>query len=341
MDTTLFLLVEGITSGAVYGLVALSLIIVYSVTRVVNIAQGEYVALGALSFASSLAGALSVLSLLVIAGIGAYTVIDLVNNSANKRERLQRLGVQCVWVVSILLVNYASWASGGSYWLSALAALVTVSSLGSIVYRMTVEPISNASPVVLVIVSVGAFMVLNGLAVIIWGAQPLSVAPIADGGAEVFGIFVSYQSFWICTLSLTAMATLYIFSQKTLLGQALQAVAINATGAQLCGIPTKSAGQLSFALSAAFSCLSGLLLAPLVTANYDMGLPIGLKAFVAAALGGIMEYPTALVGVALVGSIESFAAYQVSAFRDVIVFLLIIPILLWRNAVSPPQEHEG
>lgn len=103
------------------------------------------------------------------------------------------------------------------------------------------------------------------------------------------------------------MVALYLFSERTLIGQALQATAINRVGAQLCGVPVQVAGQLSFAIGAAFSALSGLLLAPLVTANYDMGFPIGLKGFVAAALGGIIEYPTALIGVLLVGLTESFS----------------------------------
>ena len=136
------------------------------------------------------------------------------------------------------------------------------------------------------------------------------------------------------------MLGLYAFSERTLVGQALQATAVNRVGAQLCGIPVRVAGQLSFAIGAGFSALSGLLLAPLITANYDMGFPIGLKGFVAAALGGIAEYPTAVIGVLLVGLTESFSAFQVSAFRDVIVYLMVIPILLWRNAVRPPEAHE-
>jgi branched-chain amino acid transport system permease protein len=162
---------------------------------------------------------------------------------------------------------------------------------------------------------------------------------VVDGGVELGPVFVTYQSLWICASSLVAMIALYLFSERTLVGQALQATAVNRTGAQLCGIPVSVAGQLSFAIGAGFSALSGLLLAPLITANYDMGLPIGLKGFVAAALGGIVEYPTALVGVLLVGLMESFSAFQVSAYRDVVVYLMVIPILLWRNVVRPPETH--
>ena len=107
---------------------------------------------------------------------------------------------------------------------------------------------------------------------------------------------------------------------------------MNRLGAQLCGIPVARAGALSFLLAAGSSAVSGMLLAPLITANYEMGFIIGLKGFVGGALGGLVDYPLALVGVMLVGALESFSAYTASSFRDVIVFSLLIPVLLWRNA---------
>ena len=340
LDTLLFLLVDGITNGAVYGLVALSLIVIYTVTRVVNIGQGEYVTLGALSFASALSGSFNVLSAIVAGGLAAFALKDVTDGYLTARARIRLFLARSLWVFVVLATAFAAQLLPGSYWLAVLASLVATASLGTLAYRMTVEPVSGASPIVLLIVSVGVYMVFHGSAVMIWGAEPRSVPPVVDGGLALGPIFITYQSLWICGISLIAMIALYLFSERTLIGQALQATAVNRTGAQLCGIPVRVAGQLSFAIGGGFSALSGLLLAPLVTANYDMGFPIGLKGFVAAALGGIVEYPTALIGVLLVGLTESFSAFQVSAFRDVVVFLMVIPILLWRNAVRPPDANE-
>ena len=339
MDTLLFLLVDGVTNGAVYGLVALSLIVVYTVTRVVNIAQGEYITLGALSFASALAGSFNLLSALVAAGLALFALRDVIDRRLGKAAKLRVLLLRTGWILGVLATGLAASLSPGSYWFSVMASLVATASLGCLVYRLTVEPVPGASPIVLLIVSVGVYLVMHGTAVMIWGAEPRSVPPVVDGGFVLGPIYLTYQSLWICAFALAAMIALYLFSERTLVGQALQATAVNRVGAQLCGIPVRTAGQLSFAIGAGFSALSGLLLAPLVTANYDMGFPIGLKGFVAAALGGIMEYPTALIGVMLVGLTESFSAYQLSAFRDVVVFLMVIPILLWRNAVRPPESH--
>ncbi|MCC8954365.1 branched-chain amino acid ABC transporter permease [Bradyrhizobium sp. Pear77] len=339
-DTLLFLLVDGITNGAVYGLVALSLIVIYTVTRVVNIAQGEYVTLGALSFSSALSGSFNLFSWLVAGGLAAFALLDLADRRLLSSVRIRILLIRSVWIAGVLLTAFAAHKFPGSYWLAVLAALAATVSLGTLTYRLTVEPVSGASPIVLLIVSVGVYMVFHGVAVLIWGAEPQSVPPVVDGGVSLGPVFITYQSLWICGFAVLAMAGLYMFSERTLIGQALQATAVNRVGAQLCGIPVRFAGQLSFAIGAGFSAVSGLLLAPLITANYDMGFPIGLKGFVAAALGGIVEYPTALVGVVLVGLTESFSAFQISAFRDVIVFLMVIPILLWRNAVRPPEAHE-
>jgi branched-chain amino acid transport system permease protein len=333
------LLVDGVTNGAVYALVALSLIIVYTVTRVVNIAQGEYVMLGALSFASTLGGALSPLCLPVVGLLAAFLAVDLLNRNLDRAQKLRLLLTNVVWIAGLVALTWLAYRFSHSYWLAAVTSVAVTASLGPLVHRLSVEPAPDASQVVLLIVSVGVYMVLHGCAAMLWGAEPRSVPPIAAGGLTVGPVFVTYQSLCICLLSLVAMVALYLFSERTLTGQALQAVAINRVGAQLCGIPVRWAGQLSFAVAAGFSAFSGLLLAPLVTANYEMGFLVGLKGFVGATLGGIIEYPTALIGVALVGTIESFAAFYASALRDLIVFLLVIPILLWRNAVKPPQGH--
>lgn len=339
METALFLLVDGVTNGAVYGLVALSLILVYTVTRVVNIAQGEYVTLGALSFSTILGGGFAPIVSLVVAGVVFFLLLDLFRGHTSSREKIGLVLRALATIAVVVAVSGLAWVSPGNYWLAAIAAVVSVSALGTVIYRATVEPVADAPAIILLIITVGVHMIMHGTTVLIWGPEPRSVPPIADGGVLLGSVYVTYQSLFICAVSVAAMVGLYLFSERTLIGQALQASAVNRVGAQLCGIPVRWAGQVSFGLAGAFSALSGLLLAPLVTANYDMGFVMGLKGFVAAALGGIVEYPMAIVGVLFVGVVESTSAYQFSAYREVVVFLLVIPILIWRNAVKPPRDH--
>ena len=88
---------------------------------------------------------------------------------------------------------------------------------------------------------------------------------------------------------------------------------------------------LAFGLAAAIGAVSGVLVAPITTMYYDSGLMIGLKGFVGAILGGMGSYPLAAAGALVVGLLESFASFLSSAYRDALVFALVIPILLWRN----------
>ncbi|MBR1217527.1 branched-chain amino acid ABC transporter permease [Bradyrhizobium sp. U87765 SZCCT0131] len=332
IDTFLFLLVDGLTSGLVYALLALSLVLVFTVTRVVNIAQGEYVMLGALTLADLLQGRVPGTLYLLAGGTVLCLILDADRWRRDWRAALGIAAGGIVGVVAAFAMTRAALALQLPPLGMMAVALVLVAPLGAMVYRFTVHPIPNATTIVFVIISVGVDMVLQGLGLLIWGANPYPVDPVVAGGATFGPVFVPYQSFAILITALLSMGALYLFSEFTLLGKALQASAMNRLGAQFCGIPVNLTGAMAFLLAAGFSALSGMLLAPLITANYEMGFMVGLKGFVGAALGGLIDYPLSLAGVMLVGSLESASAYAASAYRDALVFSLLIPVLLWRNA---------
>ena len=132
----------------------------------------------------------------------------------------------------------------------------------------------------------------------------------------------------------------FVFFERSMIGKALRATAINRVGARLMGIPTAMAGDVSFALAALIGAISGLLIAPLTTVYYDTGFLIGLKGFVAAIVGGLASYPLALAGALLVGLLEAFSSFWASAYKEVLVFTLIIPVLWWRSRNSHHVEEE-
>jgi len=334
METFVFLAVDGLINGAVYAQVALSLVLIYTVTRVVNIAQGEYAMFGALTLASFLEHRIPSTLFIAVLGLAASGLI----NAWRKRHQPSRALLALVWPLGaaalLVAMTVGVVASQAGILVMMLASLLLVAALGPIVYHLTVSPIPNAGTIVLVIVSVGVQMVMQGLGLLFWGAKPYPVPPLATGEIVVGPAFVSYQSLWICAISLSMMAGLYLFFELTILGKALRATAVNRRGAQICGIPVALAGMISFFLAAAFSATSGMLVAPIITANYEMGFPLGLRGFVGSTMGGLGDYLLAIVGVLGVGVLESFAAYSVSSFRDAIVFLLIIPVLIWRNRYS-------
>ena len=100
------------------------------------------------------------------------------------------------------------------------------------------------------------------------------------------------------------------------------------------------AGKLSFLFAALIGAFSGILIAPITTIYYDTGFLIGLKGFVAAIIGGLASYPAAAAGAVLVGLLEAYSSFWASAFKEVIVFTLIIPVLIWRSLTTHQVEEE-
>jgi branched-chain amino acid transport system permease protein len=145
---------------------------------------------------------------------------------------------------------------------------------------------------------------------------------------------ISGQSLVIVGVSFALIVALYLYFERTLSGKALRATAVNRLGARLVGIGATQAGRTAFTLAAAMGALCGVLIAPLTTVYYDSGFLIGLKGFVGAIIGGLGSYPIAATGALLVGLLESYSSFWASALKEVIVFTLIIPVLLWRSLTS-------
>lgn len=340
METVLFLLVDGLVNGAIYAQVALSLVLIYTVTRVVNIAQGEYVMFGALTLASFMERQIPATLYLAVFGLALWGGVEAWQRRRRPARAALVFAIFVLFAVALAGMTFYALRADSGLLISMLASVVLVAALGPAVYQFTVRPIAAGSTIVFVIVSVGIQMTMQGLGLLFWGAGSYPVAPITQGDFLLGPAIVSYQSLWIAGISIVMMASLYAFFEFTILGKALRAAAVNRRGAQICGIPVTLAGGLSFALAAAFSAVSGMLVAPMITANYEMGFNIGLKGFVGSALGGLVDYPLAIGGVLVVGALESYSAYSLSAYRDAIVFMLIIPILIWRNSRHEMAGYE-
>ena len=141
-------------------------------------------------------------------------------------------------------------------------------------------------------------------------------------------------------VSLGLIVGLYLFFERTLYGKALRATAVNRMGARLMGISPTLAGKSTFLLAALIGTLSGILIAPITTLYFDSGFVISLKGFVGAIIGGLVSYPVAALGALAVGLIEAFSMFWASIYKEIIVFTLIIPFLLWRSFTSRHVEEE-
>ena len=342
---------DGIASGAIYALLALALVLVFSVTRVILIPQGEFVAFGALTMAALQAHVFpQTVTLLVALGVLVF-LIDACGCLGVLRRHPERRSA----AVRLLLTGFARdvflpallWIAVRSLAVHALPmpvqvvlTLAVVVPTGPLIYRLAFQPLAEASVLVLLIVAVGVHFALTGLGLVMFGAEGSRTTAFTDARFDLGGLSVAGQSIVIIGVAAILIVALYLYFERTLSGKALRATAINRLGAQLVGIGTIGAGRLAFTLAAAIGTVCGILIAPLTTIYYDSGFLIGLKGFVGAIIGGLASYPVAAAGAITVGLLEAYASFWASAFKEVIVFTLIIPILLWRSLHASHTDED-
>jgi len=342
VQIALMLAQDGLTNGAIYALLALALVLVFAVTRVIFIPQGEFVAYGALTLAMLQGGSMPATAWL-LAGMGALVaLIDAA--AALRRGQTQKLAGVLGWNVGYPLGLVALLTLLPAKDLPLVAqvvlALAVVVPMGPLLYRLVFQPIASAPILILLIVSVAVHVAMVGLGLLFFGAEGQRTPAFSDANFEIGPLMVSGQTIWVVMASVVLILALYQFFERTLYGKALRATAINRNGARLMGISPALAGKLTFFVAALIGALSGVLIAPITTIYYDTGFLIGLKGFVAAIIGGLASYPLAAVGAVLVGLLESFSSFWASAFKEVIVFTLIIPVLLWRSLTTRHVEEE-
>ena len=329
-------------NGAIYALLGLALVLVFVVTRVIFIPQGEFVAFGALTLAFMVNGRMpGTVLMLPIIGM----LVFLVECIACQRNRnwsgiVKTAAWTLVLPIGLYLLAPYIVSDKTSLWLNVVFSLALVTPLGPMLYRLVYQPVAEASVLVLLIISVAVHFALLGLGLVFFGAEGWRTPPFMEGEVQMGPVTWSAQTFFVLGTCVALIVALWVFFGKTLYGRALRATAVNRRGARLVGISTNMSGSLTFTLAAAIGALSGMLIAPVTTVYYDTGFLIGLKGFVAAIFGGLVSYPIAAIGAMFVGILEAFSSFWASAYKEVIVFTLIIPVLLWRSFGSHHVDDE-
>ncbi|RUM88752.1 MAG: branched-chain amino acid ABC transporter permease [Thermodesulfatator sp.] len=282
------LLFSGLVNGAIYALIALGFMIIYSATGVINFAQGEFVMVGAMLTAW-------------LAGRG--------------------------WPLLLVLP----------------LALAGATLTGILTERFTIRPAREASPLTLIIITIGVSILLKGVAMLLWGKEPLPASPFWAGPPlSFFKAALPRQGLLVLGTSALVFVVVAAFFRYTLWGKAMRACAYNRFGARILGINLSGLTCLAFGISAALSGLAGTVIAPLVFASYDMGTMLGLKGFSAAVFGGLGSAGGALLGGFILGILEALAAgYLSSAYKDAIAFILLLVVLFLRpEGLLSPEKME-
>ena len=341
-EVALILGIDGLANGAVYLLAGLGLVLIFSVTRVVFVPFGDVAAFAALSLAAVETGRLPATIGLVatLAALAlAVEIRSLVVRGESRRIPRAVLG----WGVLPALPCLAAWAIAGRGAPAAVQVVVAVALVVPIiplVARVALQPIADASVLVLLIASLALHYLLSGLGLLFFGPEGSRTAPLAGGAISLGGFSVSGQVLLMVGASLVLSGLFFLAFERTVAGKALRATAVNRTGARLVGIRPARTALLAYVAASLLAGLIGILVAPVTTMYYDSGFLIGLKAFVAAIIGGLVSYPLTAVGALAVGIVESFASFWSGALKDVIVFSLLIPVLLLRSFFSAHAEED-
>ncbi|HEX7273648.1 MAG TPA: branched-chain amino acid ABC transporter permease [Casimicrobiaceae bacterium] len=342
LSIAVLLVQDGVTNGAIYALLALALVLVFAVTRVIFIPAGELVTYGTLTLAALQLGRPPG-TIGLLAGVALVAAVMEVGAAwrDNAWPRLpRRLLLYLVAPLAVAVVVYLAAPLQLALPWQIVLAVAIVTALGPLLYRVAYQPLAEASVLVLLIVSVAVHFVMVGLGLWFFGAEGSRTPAFTDASFQVGEVSVSGQSLLVLLFSLVSIGALYLFFGRTLYGKALRATALNRVGARLVGVSPGLAGSLTFTLAALLCAFSGILIGPLTTVYYDSGFIVSLKGFVGAIIGGLASYPLAAAGSLLVGLLESFSSFWASAFKEVIVFTLIIPVLLWRSLTSRHYEEE-
>jgi branched-chain amino acid transport system permease protein len=228
--------------------------------------------------------------------------------------------------MSTVFLLYAGLPLGISF---VLAIMIT-SLIGILLYKL-ISISKDSSQISLIILTLGFAIFLRGLAQVVFDKQ-LHTMPsfVGDGAFEIFETTITYQALAVIIVSIVIVISLYLFFNKTKTGQAMVAASNNVDAAKLMGINIKKILMLNFAISAVIASIGGILLTPITSTNYEVGIMLGLKGFCAAIIGGLGTPFGAVAGGLVLGILESLVAgYVSSEYKDAVAFVVLLAILFF------------
>lgn len=272
-------LVNGISIGSIYALIALGYTMVYGIIKLINFAHGDVFMIGAF--------------------IG-------------------------FWAISRWDIGFIP---------ALLLAMVICAVLGVIIERIAYKRLRNSTRIAALITAIGVSLLIENLMIFFRGAQSAVYPPtIENKTIDVFGAQINSLSLLILAVSIGLMILLQFIVHKTKIGKAMRAVSHDAEAAKLMGINVDNTISATFAIGSALAGAAGVIFGLYYT-RIDplMGIVPGIKAFIAAVLGGIGSIPGAMVGGMLLGVVETFvSAMGFSSWRDAAAFLILIIILIFK-----------
>lgn len=274
-------LVNGISLGSIYALIALGYTMVYGIIKLINFAHGDVFMLGAF--------------------IGFYAIAR--------------------WEMNVFL--------------ALILAMILCAVIGVIIERVAYKRLRNATRIAALITAIGVSLLIEYTVIFFRGASPEAYPSVfTTKNIDIFGVQISTLAIFILSVSIFLMLLLQFIVHKTKIGKAMRAVSHDADAARLMGINVDNTISATFAIGSALAGAAGVIFGIYYT-RIDplMGIMPGIKAFIAAVLGGIGIIPGAMVGGLVLGVVETIvSALGYSLWRDAAAFVILILILILRPA---------
>ena len=285
-------LINGVSLGSIYAIIALGYTMVYGIAKMLNFAHGDVIM------------------------VGAYVSFYTTSFAAN----------------SLLGENPSALASAGATLLSVLVAMAVCTVLGVIIEGLAYRPLRQAGSLAVLITAIGVSYFLQNAAQLLFGANPVNFTPVISGQLTLFGgrLRISYVALLTVAACIVIMLALTAFTGRSKMGKAMRACSEDRGAAQLMGINVNRTISMTFAIGSALAAIAGVLLcsySPMLKPT--TGSMPGIKAFTAAVFGGIGSIPGAFLGGILLGIIEAMAqAYISTQLSNSILFAVLIVVLL-------------
>jgi len=215
---------------------------------------------------------------------------------------------------------------------SFVLGVLAVTGIGGLVQRLAIQPARSRAIIILIFITIGVSILTRGVIKIIWGKNQMALPSFTgDTPLVVWNAAILPQSLWIFVITVIVVALLQFFFNRTRVGKAMRAASFNPRAAALMGVNVNRMILLSFALSGALGAVAGIIIVPITTLNYDIGVMLGLKGFAAAVLGGYGNSVGAIMGGLLLGLLESIGAGVISStYKDVIAFAILLSVLFMK-----------
>jgi len=214
----------------------------------------------------------------------------------------------------------------------AITAAVLLTAVIGLGIERILRPLESKDLNLMLIGTIGFGIMLQSAAILIWGSFGVAVpTPIPNVPIDVGGIIVTTYQLFVLAVSGIVMLLLYLFLDRTKLGTAMQAAAMDRSAATAMGVNVSSSNAIAFAIGSGIAAVAGALVGPLLYVNPALGVYVGIKGFAAAILGGFGSIPGAIVGGLIFGLIEAFAAGPLSAYSELLTFVVFAGAMMVRQ----------